>query len=134
MYIQMEPRRIYSNPIKHYYGDIVRILFVAGAVITILGLPVATRVVGIPAIIPIIMAAILVIAAGITNPAQQFSLELNVGISILFLVVFGYMGWSIYEVQTGGTIAFMYQLNAILFLFASYFSVKSLRGAVVPEK
>jgi len=130
----MQAQRIYSNPIRHYYGDIVRILFVAGAVLIVLGLPVMTKIIGIPAIIPVVMVAILIITAGITNPAQRFSLQINVAISVIYFIVFGYTGWTLYEMQAGGFASFMNQLNAILFLFASYFSVKSLRGSIVPEK
>lgn len=130
----MEYRKLTQNPIRHYYGDFVRVIFIIGAVLTILGLPTITKTLGVPAIIPIIMAAILAVIAGITNPAQRFSFELNVAISILYFVVFGYVAWSAYEMNLKGIIAFMFQVNTILFLIASYFSVKSLRGSIVPEK
>ncbi len=123
-----------KKQIPHYYGDLVRIIFVIGAVFILLGIPFVTDILQIPAIIPILAMAVLAITAGITNPAQFFSLRLNVGVSVVFLIFFAYMGWYAYDTGLGGGIGISNQIGAVLFLIASYFSVKSLRGAIVPER
>ncbi len=123
-----------KKQIPHYYGDLVRIIFIIGAVFVLLGIPFVTDILNIPAIIPIFAIAILAVTAGITNPAQLFSLKLNMGVSVAFLVFFAYMGWYAYDAGLGGGIGLSNQVGAVLFLVASYFSVKSLRGAIVPER
>lgn len=127
----MEPQT--KKIIPHYYGDIVRLIFIIGAIFVLLGIPTMTSILNIPAIIPIISVAVLGITAGITNPVQIFSLRLNVVISIIFLMFFAYMGWYSYTSGTTGFAGFINQVSAVLFLIASYFSVKSLRGATVVD-
>ncbi len=129
----MEPQTN-QKTIPHYYGDLVRIIFVIGAVFVLLGIPFVTDILNIPAILPILAIAVLAVTAGITNPAQLFSLRLNVGVSIVFLIFFAYMGWYAYDAGLGGGVGLSNQIGAVLFLVASYFSVKSLRGAIVPER
>ena len=126
----MEP----TPRIPHYYGDAVRIIFVVGAAYILWGLPRMTELLGIPVILSIVAVAILGIAAGITNPVQKFSLRMNAVVSVVFLISFAYLSWYSYQESIGGVIEFANQLGAILFLVASYFSIKSLRGATVPEK
>lgn len=127
----MEPQT--KKIIPHYYGDIVRLIFIIGAIFVLVGIPSMASNLNIPAIIPIIAVAILGITAGITNPVQLFSLRLNVGISVIFLVFFAYMGWYSYASGIGGFAGFINQVSAVLFLVAAYFSVKSLRGATVVD-
>ncbi len=117
--------------IPHYYGDLVRIIFIIGAVFVLIGIPYMTKALGVPAIIPIIAVAMLGVTAGITNPIQLFSLRLNVAISVIFLIFFAYIGWYAYNEGGNGVIGFSNQVGAVLFLIASYYSVKSLRGATV---
>lgn len=130
-----EPVRPAGHPqIPHYYGDAVRVIFVIGAVFILWGLPTMTELLRMPIAVSIIGIAALGIAAGITNPAQRFSLRLNAALSVIFLVAFTYMAWYAHAQGLGGTIEFANQIGAVLFLVAAYFSVKSLRGSMVPER
>ena len=123
-----------SRPIPHYYGDAVRIIFIIGAVLILWGLTGMVSLLHIPIILPIVAVAALAIAAGITNPAQKFSLQLNAALSVIFLIAFAYTAWYAHEQNIGGSVEFANQIAAVLFLVASYFSIKSLRGSMVPEK
>ncbi len=127
----MEP---IQKPISHYYGDIVRIIFIIGAVFMLWGLSRMTELLNIPAWISILAIAILGIAAGITNPVQKRSLQMNATISVFFMMIFAYTAWYAHTESLGQEIEIANQIAAILFLAASYFSIKSLRGANVPEK
>src|SRR3989344_6410588 len=122
-----KPIRHYS----HYYGDIVRVIFIVGAVYLLLLLPTMTETFNIPALISIFAVVILGISAGITNPVQEFSVKLNALISIVFLIIFAYLGWYSRVNNIGGWFELANQVAALLFLIASYFSVKSLRGMMV---
>lgn len=123
----------FQKTFSHYYGDFVRIIFIVAAVFMLWGLPRITELFGVPVLLPIAAIAVLGIAAGITNPVRLQSLKINVVVSVVFLIIFAYLSWYSYTNSLGGIIEFSNQVGAILFLFASYFSIKSFRGAVVTE-
>lgn len=127
----MEPTK---QPIPHYYGDIVRVIFITGAVFMLWGISRMTELLNIPAWLSIVAIAILGISAGITNPVQKRSLQINAIISVVFMMIFAYVAWYAYNESIGKEVELANQIAAILFLGASYFSIKSLRGASVPEK
>jgi hypothetical protein len=120
-----------KKPFSHYYGDLVRVIFVIGAAFILLGMPRITELLQVSVIFPILAIAILGVAAGITNPVQKFSLKFNVFVSVLFLIIFAYLAWYSFTNEIGGVLELSNQVIALLFLIASYFSVKSLRGAIV---
>ena len=126
----MEIQKTYK-PVPHYYGDSVRAIFIIGAVFILLGLSGMTKALGLPPVVAIIGMIVLCVAAGFTNPVQFFSLRINVVISIIFLIFFTYMGWYAHDVNLGSVIEFPNKIASFLFLIATYFSVKSLRGATV---
>lgn len=118
-----------SKPFSHYYGDLVRIIFVIGAVVILWGMPRISEILSLPIILPIIAVVILGITAGFTNPVSLTSMKINVMVSVVFLIIFSYVAWYSYTHEIGSVIEFANQAVAVLFLIASYFSVKSLRGA-----
>lgn len=123
-----------KTSIKHYYGNLVRIIFIAGAVLMVIGLPTMTKILNLPVIISIVAIVILVLAAGFTNPAVRSSLIINTGISVVYTIAFAYTAWHLSE-QGGIHKSFLLvnQVATIAFLIATYFAVKSWRGASVAE-
>lgn len=117
-----------QKSINHYYGDIVRVIFIVGAIFILWGLPRITEIVNIPVFFPIIAVIVLGIAAGTTNPLKKISVQINAGVSVVFLGVFAYMSWYCYVNHITSIIELANQVAAILFLTASYFSIKSLRA------
>lgn len=127
----MEPTT--QKSFDHYYGDFVRVIFIAAAVFVLWGLPRITEIFDVSVVFPILTVVILGGAAGYTNPVKIRSLQLNVIVSGAFLVIFSYLAWYSYANNLGNVIEFSNQVGAVLFLFASYFSIKSFRGAMVRE-
>lgn len=118
---------------SHYHGDTVRVLFLIAA-----GLLFMTRFVGndLPFTFGAIMLLILtlVIAAGITNPAQKLIHYANLFLSVAGVLTFG--GLTFARIDTAeqllsgdGTIA----LLALVFLAALYFATRTVRGLSVPH-
>lgn len=115
--------------IPHYHGDAVRALFVIGAVIIIVArstgadLPLSTG--G-----AVLVAVILVVAAGITNPGQFWIHWINAGLAALGTLVFGVSAIDHY--RTGVSIfdhSFLYvEALALLSLIALYFTTRTIRG------
>jgi hypothetical protein len=82
---------------KHYYGNLVRLIFIVGAVWMMVGLPTVTRVLNLPIGFSIAGIVVLIIAAGFTNPAQEISLRINSILSIVYTSIFSYLAWYMYS-------------------------------------
>lgn len=127
----MAPIRL-RRDIPHYHGDAVRALFVLGALILIVAqstgaeLPLSTGA-------TVLSAAILVVAAGITNPAQRWIHWANAALSLLGVVIFG---TSVVEKYRAGATAldqsFVFlEALALISLVGLYFAVRTLRGLII---
>lgn len=117
--------------IEHYYGDIVRYLFLAAGVVMLITLPLFQANINLPIIISIIAITILGIAAGLTNPKQLTSRLTNFIISVIGFIVFGYSAVNSFGVVNGDKFLLTNILLAIIFLFALYFSMKTLRAGLL---
>lgn len=119
------------HKIMHYHGDEVRMLFFAAAIVLIVAqstganLPLSTT--G-----AVISAVLLVVAAGITSPAQSWIHWLNAFIAIWGVLLFGVNAVDHY--RTGISIfdpSFTYtEALAILSLVALYFTTRTIRGDI----
>lgn len=116
------------RPMEHYYGDIVRRLFLAGVFIWIAVLPFAETLNTKAIIIAVVGMLVFVVAAGLTSPVKYFTAILNIIISLVAVVAFEWWAVNLYApVSAGGFLFWIYQLLTINFLFALYYSVKTLR-------
>ncbi|OGD95441.1 hypothetical protein A3F02_03260 [Candidatus Curtissbacteria bacterium RIFCSPHIGHO2_12_FULL_38_9b] len=118
----------------HYYGDVGRLFFLLGGVVMLFSLPLLNQMMPVPAYVSILIIVAVVFVAGITNPAQKWVHILDSVISLVGIILFEYLAILVY---TQGNEFFTFLLNqtlAAIFLFAFYFSVKTVRGFVVPER
>jgi hypothetical protein len=116
------------GPLIHYYGDYVRRLFLAGAFIWVAILPFVHSLIPVPMFLSVLGILILVIAAGLTNPMQYFTVVLNVIISLIAIVAFEWYALNLRAAFPGDHFLFwVYELLTLNFVFALYFSVKTLR-------
>lgn len=117
------------HEIPHYHGDQVRILFVVAAILLIVAqstgaeLPLSTT--G-----AVVSAILLVIVAGVTNPAQYGIHWLSALVSIAGTLLFGVTAVDRY--RSGVSIfdsSFLYiEALALLSLIALYFTTRTIRG------
>jgi hypothetical protein len=121
---------IYS--FQHYYGDIVRYLFLAAAVIMIITLPLFSKEINFPVLFSVIGIAVLGVAAGLSNPKQFISSLINLIISLLGFIIFLYTATHTYQ-QSGVADKFVLTdiILSAIFLFAIYFSMKTLRAQMI---
>lgn len=121
---------VHSPQIAHYHGDYVRMLFVVAAILMLVmqftgdNLPLTP-----PALI--VFVAVLVIAAGITSPAQRLIHWVNLLLSFLGLALFGSIATarlhSIADFFTHDGIA---GVIALVFLCALYLATRTVRGNI----
>ncbi|MBI4085473.1 MAG: hypothetical protein HY432_03160 [Candidatus Liptonbacteria bacterium] len=113
----------------HYYGDNVRKIFFAIAVITLITLPFFKDFIRTPVSNYIVAMIFLGLVAGFTNPEHRWVALLNVVISIygiLFFELEAISAFGFYEQQIW--YFWTNQLLAFLFLTALYYSAKTERG------
>src|SRR3989344_6236662 len=115
---------------EHYYGDVVRQMFMVGAMIMVLSLPLVKDKIALPLFLSLIAIVGLGLAAGMTNPRQRAVIWVNTAISAFALAIFEY--YAIKSFSEFKTLFFIAnQLLALLFLAALYFSTKTLRGMLL---
>lgn len=113
----------------HYHGDNSRVLFVIAAIILVIAkstgadLPLSTT--G-----TVLAALLLVVAAGITSPAQGWIHWLNAIIAISGTLIFGVTAIQRYSARVSlSDSSFIYtEALTILSLIALYFTTRTIRG------
>lgn len=130
----------HPSEIAHYHGDLLRVFFLAAAVLILIMQFTGDNLPMTPAAI-ITFVTVLVVAAGITNPVQRMIHWFNLFLSFLGLAIFG--GMSIDRLHSVGdffTHNGLAGLIALVFLGALYFATRTVRGnltgsnPVLPEK
>ncbi len=121
--------------LRHYYGDIVRFLFLVAAIIMLVTLPFLNPKLPVPVISSISIILAIGIFAGFTNPLQKPTALLNTIVSTIALVIFEYFAVKTYmESSFGNLMFFVNQILALIFLFALYYSTKTLRAMLIGKK
>ena len=121
----------------HYYGDNVRKLFVAGAIVMLVTLPVFEELLSVPTFYYILGMIVLGLVAGFTNPAQRWVVLLNLAISVFAIYFFESEAVSAFKsCGTGNWTWYFFtnQLLAIIFLASLYYSAKTERGKWLKHK
>lgn len=120
--------------VRHYYGDTVRILFVAIAIAMVVG---ETTGAALPlsATTAVIAAITFAVAAGITNPGQKWIHYINEALAILGALIFTTSAALHWRAGAGffDPSYFFTELVAILSIIALYFTTKTLRGLLLRE-
>ncbi len=119
-----------ESPLKHYYGDIIRKLFLAIALLMVVAYPVFTQFINLPHYLPILAVVIVVLLAGFQNPLHYFVPLINTLAAVAGFIIFEYKATIIYLNAENYSLAFFWtnQILAVLFLIAVYFCSKTLRG------
>lgn len=119
----------------HYYGDFVRVLFLAAAVVLMVGVPVYPEIFPFDILSNVIFILVIGLLAGITNPRQYWIANVNTVVSALSLIVFEYYAVADSEMLRSLDVPFFAkQLLALIFFFALYYSVKTSRAEYLAHK
>lgn len=114
--------------ISHYYGDIIRRLFLGAAALMLITLPFLQNFIPYPVFVSSLAVLILTLCAGLIAPERNWVIFLNVLASGAGVLVFEY-----YAVTSYSTDVWFFLTNqalAIIFLVAFYYAVKTARGAL----
>ena len=118
--------------VSHYYGDIVRRVFISAAVALLVVSPFFNDVVPMALPAGIFFAIILASLAAITNPRKQWVMVLDTVAAAIGLLVAQL--FAIASFNAGSILGFFgFEAFAIAFLFALYFSVKTVRAMMLHQ-
>ena len=112
----------------HYYGDVVRKLFVLAALIMIVTLPFLEDLLPVPLFVSVIVILGIGIAAGLMNPRQMGIAVFELVVSVVALMVFEYYAVQAFVTNIGELAFWTNQALAVIFFFALYYSSKTVRG------
>ena len=115
--------------IPHYHGDGVRTIFVASAVLLIVAKSVGAEL-PLSTFSTVVGAVVLVVAAGVTNPASRGIHWLNAALAITGTLLFGRTAVNHYSAGTNiADTSFLFvEALALLSLIALYFTTRTIRG------
>ena len=118
--------------IPHYYGDSVRQLLIGASALMMISSPLYSDVLRVQFPFIIIGALLAASFAALMNPKDRWVV---LGSAIISGVgVVAYAMWGMFGYDTINPVAFMLRLViAVLFLFAFYFSMKTLRAFMMRQ-
>lgn len=124
------PETLTKKSVPHYYGDSMRVAFIATAILYAVAMPIWGNLLPFGDIAGIATVLLLVLFAGITNPHSKFVMLLDVLFSGLGVFLLQAAAISFYT--TDSAILFILRETAVvLLLFAFYYSVKSFRSMIL---
>ena len=136
----MEQQPITQQSVKnyyngHYHGRLVRALLVTAALIMAVSLPVFNSLVALPLHVSLFAIIALLLMGGIINPISKW-----VFLFSSILPIPGFVIFESYAFQAFQTLSFNVPINiayfwtnqvlALLFFFATYLSVRTLRSMI----
>lgn len=115
--------------VPHYYGDYARKLFLGGAIVMLLSLPLERDILPTAFIAVTTAALLLTFLAGFTSPKKRLIIVVDTLVAALMFVIFEYA--AVNNLSHGGDIwSFTFiaqEILALNFLIALYFCSKTWR-------
>ncbi len=122
-----------SHPhVPHYHGDTIQILFLIGGIIILATLPFFKNLLQIGTGFLPVFVVLLVLGGAIVNPFQRWVVTIDLVISAVAVILFEYAA----VVGFGHDNFFLSvtrQVIAIVFLFALYYSGRTLRAMIMHQ-
>ena len=117
-----------SQNMFHYYGNLVRRLFLVGALVMLISLPFLNSLLPVPLFYSLLAIIVLSLVAGFTSPVKKWAIIINELLAILAVLAFEYYAVGYYVQYAGWSWLFaVNQLLALNFLVALYYNTKTLR-------
>lgn len=113
--------------IAHYYGDHTRKMFLAVAVGFLISAPFLTGVLSTIAPLQILFSPLLIGLSALTNPRNQLIMIGNAALAGVGIVVFELISIALFR-QDYVWASIAYAIVALIYVFALYFSLKTLRA------
>ena len=118
--------------IPHYYGDIVRQLFMGLVVLMLIGSPFYTTEIEVQFPLIAVGALIIVALAGLTNPLKRWVMWVDTSVAGAGVIIYETLAVVAYREINAASFV-LAQAIAIIFVVAFYFSMKTLRAMLLNQ-
>lgn len=118
---------LHAKKIAHYYGDTIRQIFLACAVLFIVVIPIWGNLLMFGSLAEVAMSIVLALLAGLTNPHSKLVFFYNTIIAGIGIFLLEATAIANYGVQSNA-LFIIREVSTIALLFAFYFSVKTVRA------
>jgi hypothetical protein len=123
---------IKDSPLFHYYGDIVRRLFLASGLIMVFSIPLFSHFIPVPSIFSLSIVLTLVLLAGYTSPKKKKIMLFNIIASSIAIITFGmhatFVASNSHKDWHQKLFLLVLYVLIFLFFFALYYSTKTYRA------
>lgn len=130
--MELEDNSDAKDYVPHYYGNIIRLIFVISGLIMAISFPFFSKLINLPLPIAIFAVLVLAILGGLINPKQKWVILLNAIAPMIAFCTFEYYAVSTYlnYVPNSIDISFFWinQILALMFFVATYLEIKTLRA------
>jgi hypothetical protein len=122
-----------KNPANHYYGSLVRKLFVFAVILQLIIILIDRDLIQFNLVVGVISVLVIVVLAGFTSPANKWAMIGDLVFAAVSFIIFEYLAIARQlQVDTFfDSIFLMRQVLAIIFVIAVYFSTKTVRGLII---
>jgi hypothetical protein len=129
------PKKSSDEPPEHYYGDIVRRLFLAAGLIMIIGYAFFSGLIQVPIFISLFSVVLISLLAGFQNPANKSIIGINLVVSVVACVLFQDTAITNYLSDANRNTWFFIinEALAIIFFFCIYYSAKTFRSVFLKK-
>lgn len=122
-----------KNPSNHYYGSLVRKLFVFAVVLQLIIILIDKDLIQFNLVVGVISALVIVMLAGFTSPANKWAMIGDLIFSAISFVMFEYLAIA-RQLQVNTFFDFIFLIRqslSIIFVVSVYFSAKTVRGLII---
>lgn len=125
-----EPFHPPGSPMLHYYGDVVRKLFLAAGLVILFAVLRDREYLNFYLHVGVLVVLALTMLAGLTNPRIRAVIVADMSVSTVLFLLFEYLAVSAYldELNFFSEVFIVRQVLALIFMCAVYFSTKTYRG------
>lgn len=120
-------------PVPHYYGDIIRGIFVFAGLVMLATLPFSSDIVPFPLPVTISGIVLLGLLAGFMSPWRSTVIAANTLVSLVGTIVFEYQAVTFFRGGEATILFLASQVLAAVFFVALYYSSKTLRWVLMEE-
>ena len=119
-----------KSDVPHYHGQVIRRLFLAAGIITLIAVAFNNDFLLFSPAVTFVIALLFIFAAALTAPKQHWDEVFNVGVALFGLAIFSFV--AIVDYSSTDFFWFLVRQGlVIIFAFALYFSLKTLRGDII---
>ncbi|MES2023520.1 MAG: hypothetical protein V4439_02450 [Patescibacteria group bacterium] len=125
-----------EKPVRHYYGDQIRILFMFAGVLLVVTFPFFSELFHLPILIPLIAILTLAVLGGFLNPVHKWIIYIDTLVASVAFLSCEYYAVNTYvrgvfEISQNVYFFWLNQILALFFFFAVYLCIKTLRGKIL---